>query len=131
MRQTITIPGRLPGMNEYSAAQRGNRYKGAQMKAAAQRLIEGCITSGRIRPASGPVTLHYRFFEPNCRRDLDNIAGFAHKVTQDALVSCGILTDDGWKEIKGFTDVFAVDRNQPRIEVDIEEGGGANVEAAE
>lgn len=131
MRQTITIPGRLPGMNEYSSAQRGNRYKGAQMKADAQRLVEGCIIGGRIRPASAPVTLHYRFFEPNCRRDLDNIAGFAHKVTQDALVSCGILTDDGWKEIKGFTDVFAVDRNQPRIEVDIEEGGGANVEVAE
>jgi Holliday junction resolvase RusA-like endonuclease len=73
-------------------------------------------------PASvHPVKLHFRFYEPNRKRDLDNISGFAHKVIQDALVSCGVLGGDGWKYITGYTDEFFVDKQNPRIEVEIEE----------
>ena len=34
---------------------------------------------------------------------------------------CGVLRGDGWKEIAGFTDAFAVDRERPRVEVTLEE----------
>ena len=40
---------------------------------------------------------------------------------QDALVECGVLQNDGWKNIVGFSDDFFVDPKNPRIEVDIEE----------
>ena len=40
-----------------------------------------------------------------------------NKFIQDALVSCRILENDGWRHIRGFTDVFYVDRHNPRIEV--------------
>jgi len=36
-------------------------------------------------------------------------------------VLVGILDNDGWKNIKGFTDDFAVDKGSPRIEVVIVE----------
>lgn len=67
-----------------------------------------------------PVIIHYEWYEPNRKRDLDNIAGFGHKVIQDALVECGVLENDGWKEVIGFTDTFYVART-PKIVVELEE----------
>lgn len=62
----------------------------------------------------------YRWYEPDRRRDLDNISSFGRKVIQDALVETHVLKNDGWKAIIGFRDEFYVDRNNPRIEVEIE-----------
>ena len=121
MTQKFTIPARLPGLNEYTTAQRLNRYKGAQMKREQQGIVSLFIRSAHLQPVSSPVRLRYHFYEPNKRRDLDNISGFAHKVIQDALVKCGILTGDGWANITGYTDTFAVDKQHTRIEVEIEE----------
>ena len=42
----------------------------------------------------------------------------------DALVSNGVLIADGWKGVSGFTDTFFVDKEFPRIEVDIMKAGG-------
>ena len=61
--------------------------------------------------------LIYRFFEPNARRDLDNIAGYAHKVFQDALVKNDILENDGQRQVIGFFDFFGIDKKNPRVEV--------------
>ena len=66
-----------------------------------------------------PVEMHYCWYEPNKRRDKDNISSFGRKVIQDALVQCGVLKDDGWKYVVGFSDRFEVDKNNPRIEVKI------------
>ena len=62
----------------------------------------------------------YRWYEPDGRRDLDNISSFGRKAIQDALVETHVLKNDGWKEIICFKDEFYVDRNNPRIEVEIE-----------
>ena len=53
---------------------------------------------------------------------------FAKKFIQDSLVHCGVLDNDGWGQIEHFTDDFAVDPKDPRIEVTIEEfeGGKTN-----
>ena len=117
----IIIPGKLPGLNELIAAERTHRIKGADLKANAERLVRLCIKKQIKSKPTLPITLHYRFYEPDKRRDKDNIAGFAHKVVQDSLVKQGILPNDGWNEIEGFTDAFAVDRKNPRIEIEIEE----------
>ena len=39
MQYKLTIPGRLPGLNELIEAERANRYKGAQLKKDAERRI--------------------------------------------------------------------------------------------
>lgn len=65
--------------------------------------------------------MQYKWYKPNSRRDLDNISSFGRKVIQDALVKAKIITDDGWKNIVGFSDKFYVDKENPRIEVVIEE----------
>ena len=68
--------------------------------------------------------MEYLWVEPNRRRDLDNISSFGRKVIQDALVDTGVLKDDGWKYVVGFSDKFDVDKKNPRIEVLIREADG-------
>ncbi len=118
----LVIKGRLDGLNEFIAAQRSNKYKGAALKKRNQAKVEDCIRHqlGHIH-LHGKVKLHYQWFEANKRRDLDNVSGFGHKVIQDALVECGVLDDDSPQYVIGYTDAFAVDRVEPRIEVRIEE----------
>lgn len=117
----LTIPGRLPGLNEYIEAERRSKYMAANMKRAAeQRIILAAKAQLRGVRFRAPVVMHYTWVEPNRRRDKDNIA-FARKFVQDALVRCGVLQNDGWAEIDDFTDAFAVDRKRPRVEVRFEE----------
>lgn len=117
MKQTFTIHGRLPGMNEYTASQRTNKFGGANMKKKAQNTAELYIRYARLKAIDRPAYIQYTFYEPNKGRDKDNIAGFAHKVIQDALVATRILKDDGWDYITGFSDDFKIDKKEPRIEV--------------
>ena len=123
MRQTLIIEGRLPGMNEYTSAQRMNKYAGANMKRKHQDNVMAEIWRCNLQPVNVPVRLMYKYFEPNKRRDKDNVAAFAHKVIQDALVQSRTLPDDGWDEIFGFSDEFYVDKENPRIEVTLVYGG--------
>lgn len=120
---SFTISGKLPGLNEYIAIERSNRYKAAQLKRDTERrIILAAKTLLRGVRFSTPVIMHYTWYEPDRRRDKDNIA-FAKKFVQDALVKCGVLKNDGWTEIEGFTDAFYVDKKNPRVEVRFEEGG--------
>lgn len=118
----LVIEGRLDGLNNYIAACRTNHYKGAQVKSDNEKIVIYAIKSQlRGRTVSGPVKMRYRWYEKNQRRDLDNISSFGRKVIQDALVKTGVLVNDGWKDILGFSDAFFVDKDRPRIEVDIME----------
>lgn len=122
MEYLLTIPGTLPNLNDYIAAERTNRHKGAKMKADNGNIvavaIRQCLRGVRIEK---PVFMEYTWIEPSRRRDKDNISSFGRKVIQDALVQCGVLQDDGWKYVVGFSDRFEVDRENPRIEVLIKE----------
>ena len=114
------ITGKLPGLNELIDAERTHRQKGAKLKKDAETLIRLSIRQQLrgVKPKT-PVHIEYRYFEPNRRRDCDNIAAFAHKVIQDSLVKEKVLPNDGWAQIDGFSDFFAVDAKKPRIEVTI------------
>ena len=129
MEYHFTVPGTLPGLNDYLKAERkftrrgGSAHSvGNDMKEENQMLICNAIRLKLKRlKIQRPVHISYRFYEPNRRRDLDNIAGVAHKFIQDSLVRCGVLENDGWDQITGFSDAFFVDRHNPRIEVIIRE----------
>lgn len=129
MEYHFTVPGTLPGLNDYLKAERkftrrgGSAHSvGNDMKQENQMLICNAIRLKLKRlKIQRPVHISYRFYEPNRRRDLDNIAGVAHKFIQDSLVRCGVLENDGWEQITGFSDAFFVDRHNPRIEITIRE----------
>lgn len=122
MHYTLIIHGRLDNLNDYIKACRTNQYKGAHLKAKNENKVQAEIYEqlGRLR-ITHPVRMSYRWYEKDRRRDLDNVSSFGRKVIQDALVETRVLRNDGWKEIIGFSDEFYVDKNHPRIEVEIEE----------
>ena len=122
MTYKLIISGRLAGMNEYTEQNRRNKYAGASMKAKEQAKVEWTIRQQiKVKKLNPPVNLAYTYYEPNKRRDKDNISAFAHKVVQDALTATGLLENDGWAEIGSFQDDFFVSKEDPRIEVRIEE----------
>ena len=132
MQHKLIIKGTLPNLNDYLQAERqtfrrGGKFttKGNELKKDTQELIIWHIRQ-QLKGVhiNNPILLKYDFFEPNKRRDLDNISAFAHKVIQDSLVVAGVIKNDGWSNILGFTDQFYLDKDNPRIEVILEEVGG-------
>ncbi len=114
----LTIPGRLPGLNEYTTACRTDPRAGNRMKREAQTTVQWMIRAQLHRmKIEKPVFMLFTFYEQDRRRDRDNVSSFARKVIQDALVKSGTLQDDGWDYVTGYLDNFKVDKQHPRIEV--------------
>lgn len=113
----ITIPTTLVGLNDYVKGNRagwqvGNRTKKEQMRICALSMVK------YRRTQLTNCTIVFSWYEKNRRRDKDNVA-FAKKFILDAMQEVGILQNDGWDDVAGFTDRFYVDAKNPRVEVDI------------
>lgn len=117
MQYTFIVPGKLPGLNEYTKANRINRHVGGKMKKDTEDYIKQFIIAQNV-PRFNKVRIEYLWIEQNEKRDLDNVS-FAKKFVGDALVSCGVLPNDGWKNVTGYTDNFATDKFNHRVEVTI------------
>ena len=117
----IVIPKTFSSLNQYIDAlgkRKGRWNAGAAMKAKDQKTIRQYLPNVRLHK---PVRIDYTFYERDRRRDHDNVSGYFHKIFQDALVEKGILPDDGWNWITGFSDSFYVDKAAPRIQINITE----------
>lgn len=115
----LIIQGRLDGLNEYTAANRTNRYKGSSMKNKNEKVVIYAIRQAKLdKVVKYPIQLKIAWHEPNSRRDIDNIC-FATKFIQDALVKEGILANDSQKYINKIEHEVYVDKLNPRIEVEI------------
>lgn len=118
MKYTFVIKGRLPGFNDIYGSALSNRNQANRLKQKTQKEIMWTIVEQlKNLKITKPVFIEYQWYEPNRKRDLDNIAGFGHKCIQDSLVKRGVLHNDGWKQIIGFKDLFYVDKDNPHIVV--------------
>jgi len=68
-----------------------------------------------------PIVIHYHIFWKDKRSDRMNIASAFDKSFQDALQKTGVLENDSWKHVINATFDFDVDRENPRVEIVIEE----------
>lgn len=118
----FTYPGTMPSLNEYLSAVGRHPKAGNTMKQKFIRDLSWCIR-GDLKKwhTDKPVILHYIFYEPNKKRDKDNIFSTCSKYTQDCLQKCGVIPNDGWANIVNFTHDFYIDAIRPRVEVYIEE----------
>lgn len=129
MEYNFTYYGVLPNLNDYLQGERipirkNGKFttKGNVMKQENQRKIIKILRRDLLGlHIQKPIEITYKFYELNRKRDLDNISAFAHKVIQDALVKAGTIENDGWKHIRGFSDEFYVDSENPRIEITLKE----------
>ena len=100
----VTIPMRLPSLNEYINACRTNKYMANALKKKTQESIGWYLR--RLPTFKNPVRIKFIWVsKKGDRRDLDNI-GFAKKFILDALQECGKLQNDNSKYVVGFIDEF-------------------------
>lgn len=113
------IYGQLSGLNDYTNDNRSNKYAGAKLKRANEDMIIWAIRQAKLQKVDKyPIKLKITWYEPNLRRDGDNIT-FAVKFIQDAMVKSGLIVNDSRKYINGLIHDVLVDRENPRIEVEI------------
>lgn len=114
------IPFSLPGMNEIINKNRTNRHAGAKQKLQYDHAIVAILRSKGFRHQFKRVKVHFRWVEKNRRRDPDNIAA-GKKFVMDALQAAGVIENDGWRQIVGYSDSFVVDKEQPGVWVTLME----------
>ena len=124
----FVINGRLPGLNEAINAARTDGRLENRMRKENEQTIQWCARAGlkKWKPEL-PVMIRYTFYEKDKRRDKDNVAGYAVKLIQDALVRAGYLPNDNWAAIAGYTLDWRIDKKKPRIEVEIESAVQTNI----
>lgn len=122
MEYKFIIPGRLDGLNNYTAANRTNPHKGGKVKRDNEDHVIWCIRQQlRGIHIEKPVLIYYRFYEKDRRRDGDNILSCAAKFVQDSLTKTHVLAEDNRNCIPHFYHDVFVDKENPRIEVTITE----------
>lgn len=125
MKQTFEIPGRLDGLNEYTAACRSHAQVGGRVKRRNQEAVCWAIKRALLKPMETPVNIKISWYEKPKRkgsrmRDRDNIQ-FAVKFILDALVEMGIIPDDGFDEIGKIEHKCYRASDEARIIVELEE----------
>ena len=83
----------MPSLNDYIRAERANRYKAAAVKKSETARVRAAALEQRAPRFDRPVTVRTTFYEPDMRRDADNV-GFARKFVLDGLVAAGVIKDD-------------------------------------
>ena len=126
MRQTFTIPGRLAGLNDYIRAAH-SPWQRSRLKEAEEAKVAAAAAG--LAPMQPPVEVRVTYYEGRTRprervRDLDNVAGGGNKFILDALVSMGVIPDDGpdtvpYLSVRGYRATGA-----PRIEVELRDKEG-------
>ena len=109
--QKITIEGRLPSYNDLHTSWQ----KSWQIKKKAKEQV--VLSALSMKPIREKVICSIHCYEPNNKRDCDNVMSGASKIILDALQDIGKLTNDSrrWVDLR-FAPV-KVDKNNPRIEV--------------
>lgn len=103
----FTLPYRLPSLNEYVAKCRSNKYEAAEYKRDIESEIIWLING--IKPIENPVFIDFIWYEPNQKRDKDNVC-FAKKFILDAMQKAGVLKNDNNRFVLGFTDTFVYNK---------------------
>ncbi len=111
-------------MNDLIAANRSNKYAGAELKKKTQNAIKSSL----YRQARGvqfdkKVNVKIHFYEPDRRRDEDNVLS-GMKFILDALQEMNVIKNDNQRWLHISDNQVFVDPKNPRIEIDLEEIGG-------
>ena len=114
--QKFTIPGRLPGYNDLKD---GHWIVRQKKKQQAMDVVMWRAKAARIKPVKGRCYIRIVCHEGSLRRDEDNVKSGACKVILDALQQAGILAGDGRKYISKTDIEIQLDRQNPRVEVEI------------
>lgn len=116
----IIIPTNgLMTLNQYTNANRGNKFGGAKKKKEATQIC-ALHTKKAMREGfkinSLPVNLQFDWYAKDRRTDPDNLA-FMQKFILDGMQKAEAIPGDGWGEIKSLKHNFFIDKDNPRVEI--------------
>lgn len=104
MTYKIEIPMKLPSLNTYINECRKNRFAGAKFKNDLEKDIQLFLVS--LPKIEKPIKIEFEWVEENKKRDIDNLS-FSKKFILDAMVKCGVISNDNRKHVTSFTDTFS------------------------
>ena len=117
MNHKITIPCELADMNEIVKLAKRSPFAYSKLKKDNTNI---CAWASKKLPKMERIRLKITYICKDKKKDPDNIA-VAKKFILDGLVAAGVIENDGWGQIAGWTEEFEVDKKNPRIEIEIEE----------
>ena len=112
------IEGRLPGLNEMIDAAKQGKGKYQPYSIMKQTYTDMVAWLAKKLPKYQQVNITITWYEPNEKRDPDNIMA-GQKFILDGLVAAGVIQNDSQKYVRGIMHRFEVDRQNPRVEVEI------------
>lgn len=116
-KHKMVIPGTLPTLNEIVDA--GKQHWGCYAKMKEEETNKVAWVAKQL-PEMKAVRLSITYFCRDRRTDPDNLAA-GKKFILDGLVKAGVLKNDGWEQVKSFQESWEVDKDEPRIEVILED----------
>lgn len=116
----IKYPGRLPGLNEIIDAAKQGKGKYQPYAIMKERYTNEIGWLAKKLPAYNRVDITITWYEPNRRRDPDNVVG-GTKFIMDGLVAGGAIKDDSQRYVNSILHNFEVDRENPRVEIEVQE----------
>jgi hypothetical protein len=99
---------RLPDLNQiiaYSKIRNGKWNKYAGVKKKYTDAIRDIIFLERLKPYTDKIFLQFAWFEPNRKKDPDNVDA-GKKFILDGMVKAGLIPNDTQKYIGGWISIF-------------------------
>lgn len=116
MELKMIIKGELPDLNTYTSSLANNRHIGGKVKREATHQIAWETKKFGTRKLPPPYHITFNWYCKNKKKDPDNVI-FAKKFILDGLQISGVIPQDTWNTIQGFTDNLFIDKEDPRIEI--------------
>lgn len=113
----------LPTTNQIININRSNRFGAADQKKIFTRTVSWQTRSQLKEQITKKVDLYCHWYRKDKRTDKDNISG-GLKFILDGLQEAGVIKNDGWKEIGDIHHYFYVDKENPRVEIELKEVEG-------
>jgi Holliday junction resolvase RusA-like endonuclease len=116
----FTILSTFPSLNEVINVAKGHWGQYAKLKKELTLSVAIQAKCAMLRPVEGRVKVVFHWYEKDRRRDVDNIA-HGSKYILDGLVEARVLQTDGQKHVAQLQHYFEVDKENPRVVVEIVE----------
>jgi len=116
----IEIAGRFPGLNDIIDAAKKGKGKYQPYAIMKEQYTDIVAWTAKKLPKFNKIDIIIWWYEPNASRDPDNIMG-GQKFIFDGLKEAGVIPNDTQKHIGDISHKVRVDRQNPRIVIDIRE----------
>ena len=112
------ITGELPGLNEIIQESKTNKFKYAYSKSNYTQICAYEALKCLSFDSESKVDLIITWYTKNLKKDPDNVSA-GIKYILDGIVSANLIKNDTRKYINSIKHIFDLDKNNPRIIVEL------------